>query len=602
MTRPSARRWGRRASPVLFSCGLFVATLGCATAPPPTLPSAPPQRSIIPEPPRDSRAIATEHFYRGKAFALSGDPSCARVEFEQALDEIRLHSRPGDPDDLEFAQQLWESVSLYRAVTEGRTDLEERPPAEETPDSLIAVAPAPSAEEVEKVKAEVAPDVSGFDVPVVVNDAVLKAIAFYQFRTPQAFAGALKRSGRFLPMMRKILSEQGLPQDLVFVAMIESAFKPAAHSRRGAHGFWQFIDGTGKRYGLKRTKHVDERSDPVKSTRAAAAYFRDLYEMFGDWHLAMAGYDSGEGKIIRGLQRTGARDYWELAGGSFLQRETRDYVPFVLAAALISKDPARYGFDVIPDPPLDFEVVLLDRPVDLARVAEKLQVPLEELRLLNGELRTRVTPPGPPSYALRVPAGSGDLLRASSLPPAPPVEERKVTVKKGDTLPRLAARYRINVAELAEWNDLAPNAKLRPGTTLALPPRNGQPTRVATRAPSAERRAPSKGEIRALPTPAAAVHAATDPRVAESGARSGQAVPDRVEIPAEGFETSDVPKAIPAKKKAASTYTVKKGDTLFRIATRYGVTVEAIRKKNRLGPSDPLPVGKRLAVPAASGR
>ena len=141
------------------------------------------------------------------------------------------------------------------------------------------------------------------------------------------------------------------------MAMIESAFKSNAHSRARAHGFWQFIDGTASRYGLRTTRYVDERSDPEKSTRAAARYLRDLYEMFGDWYLAMAAYDAGEGKILKGLQRLGATDYWQLAPGAFFRRETQDYVPFVIAAALISRDPASYGFDVVPDPPLRFDVV-----------------------------------------------------------------------------------------------------------------------------------------------------------------------------------------------------------------------------------------------------
>ena len=153
--------------------------------------------------------------------------------------------------------------------------------------------------------------------------------------------------------------------------MIESAFKSQAHSRAAAKVL-QFISGTGRRYGLKTNRDLDERSDPVKSTRAAAAYFRDLYELFGDWHLAMAAYNAGEGRVLRGLQRTGARSYWELRDGGALHRETKDYVPFFMASALIAKDPVRFGFDVVPDPPLEFDVVDVSRPVELARVAREL--------------------------------------------------------------------------------------------------------------------------------------------------------------------------------------------------------------------------------------
>jgi membrane-bound lytic murein transglycosylase D len=595
---------------------------GCASsAPPPPSAPAPPAPVKIEAAP-DARALATEHFYRGKAFALSGDAACARIEFDEALETFRKYSKASDLEDLNFAQQLWDSISLYRTITEGRADPEDRPPAEETPDSLIAVSPAPSPDEVERVKAELSPgEARTFDIPVVVNDDVLRAIAFYQFRTPQAFAGALKRSGRYLPMMRSILVEHGLPQDLVYVAMIESAFKPVAHSRKGAHGFWQFIEGTGKRYGLKRTRAVDERSDPVKSTHAAAAYFKDLYEMFGDWHLAMAGYDAGEGKIIKGLQRTGARDYWELASGGFLQRETRDYVPFVLAAALIAKDPARYGFDIVPDPPMEFEIVQLEKSLDLARAADKIGVSVDDLRLLNGELRTRLTPAGG-VYPLRVPPGTGEILKASlnALPAAAPVEERKVKVKKGDTLPRLAARYKVSVADLADWNDLPANARLKPGTVLTVPSRPAPSPAPAGRSSAARKGAgapPPQGQIRALPTPAAAVSdpkslGVTEVRVAQganaapAAPPASRALPSTVDIPAEGFTEDAAPEKAGASAKGSSkkgqTYTVRKGDTLYKISTRFGVTIDGLRKQNKLKPGDPLPVGRRLVIPGRPGR
>ncbi len=408
--------------------------------------SAPVERSAAPAPPSHeaaalaARTQATDLFYRGKAFALAGDGDCAHEAFGGALEAFRAGARAGDASDLEFAGQLWDSIAAYQPVVEAaaRPADPERPPAEDPRDSLVAASPTASPEEFDEAKKEVdaSPGPLLFDIPMVVNEQVLKAVAFYQFRSPLAFASALRRSGRYLDLMRGILREEGLPEDLVYVAMVESAFKHQAHSRAAAHGFWQFIDGTGRRYGLHRTRAYDERSDPVKSTRAAAAYFRDLYEMFGDWQLAMAAYDAGEGKILKSLQRTGARDFWGLAEGSTLRRETRDYVPFVLATALIAKDPARFGFDVVPDPPLVWDDVTVAKPVDLARVAEAAGTTLPELQLLNSELKTRSTPHGVRSYELRVPKGTAALVaaRLPGIPAAPEVAEKRIKVRKGDTL------------------------------------------------------------------------------------------------------------------------------------------------------------------------
>jgi membrane-bound lytic murein transglycosylase D len=580
--------------------------------------------AIPPAPvPPGARDEASELFHQGKTLALAGDADCARAAFREALETFRTKSRPGNAEDLAFAGQLWESVRLYHGVTDpGAEAALERPPAESTKDSLIAAAPAPSPEEVEAAKREVAAEQGRmtFDIPLVVNESVLRAVAFYQFRTPQAFAAALKRSGRYATLMRGLLKDQGLPQDLFYVAMIESAFKHQAHSRKAAHGYWQFIAGTGKRYGLKRTKFVDERSDPVKSTQAAGQYFRDLYEMFGDWHLAMAAYDAGEGKILKSLQRTGARDFWELAAGTALRRETRDYVPFVLAAALIAKDPARYGFDVVPDPPLAFETVSISRPVDLARVAEAVGVSLDDIRLMNGELKSRSTPHGVGAYPLRVPEGTTALLsaRLASLPPAPDITERRLVVKRGDTLPKIAAKNGVSVAELADWNDLAQTARLRKGTVLTVPvrqknaasPKGKAKPGAAQTAEKAAAQPRPQGEIRSLPTQSSAVTSASGvgPYTAAVGlSPTPRPLPDRVDIPAEGFQTEAAasPVANSGRKAGAPPavkrvrYTVKSGDTLYRIATKFGLTVGAIQRENQIDTSGSIRVGQRLTLTLA---
>ncbi|HTS00923.1 MAG TPA: LysM peptidoglycan-binding domain-containing protein, partial [Thermoanaerobaculia bacterium] len=459
-----------------------------------------------------------------------------------------------------------------------------------------------SPEEFDRAKKEVdaAPPGATFDIPVVVNEQVLRAVAFYQFRTPLAFASALRRSGRYLDLMRGILREEGLPEDLVYVAMVESAFKYQAHSRAAAHGFWQFIGGTGRRYGLHRTRAFDERSDPVKSTKAAAAYFRDLYEMFGDWNLAMAAYDAGEGKILKALQRTGARDYWSLAQGGGLRRETRDYVPFVLATALIAKEPARFGFDVVPDPPLAWDVVTITKPVDLARVADAVGATLPDLQLLNSELLTRSTPHGVRSYDLRVPRGTSDLVasRLPGIPAAPEIAEKRVTVRKGETLRKVAARAGVSVAELCDWNDIPRTAKLQKGTVLVVPSRSKGHPKAAVAATSTVPR----GEVRGVPTPEAAITRASEvspftaaPPLA-TPAPSAAALPARVDIPAEGFADARPGTAAPAR---TIRHTVKKGDTLYALAARYGTTIDAILRENGLRSPRSLRAGQTLTLTLA---
>lgn len=598
--------------------GLFPALLaaGCSTTAPALAPAAAPaaasadRRGATPDP----RQAASERFHQGKAHALAGEPACARLEFQAALDGFRTAMRPGDASDLAFAGHLWESVRLYESLPADEKD--DRVAEGAGRDGLIATDETPAtADELDVARRELAEAgaAGSFDVPIEVNDAVLNAVAYFQFRTPKAFAAALQRSGRYLPLMRSILRENGLPEDLVYIAMIESAFKSQAHSRAAAKGYWQFISGTGRRYGLKATREVDERSDPVKSTRAAASYFRDLYEMFGDWYLAMAAYNAGEGRILRGLQRTGARNYWELREGNALHRETKEYVPFFIAAALISRDPARFGFDVVPDAPLEFDVVEVPRPVDLARVARELGVDAEAIQSLNGELRGRTTPRGVAAYPLRVPKGAGELLaaRLDDIPAVPAGRDRRVAVRKGENLARFAARNKVSVAELRAANDLGPNARLKRGQVLVVPSPLPAPKAAPALAEAADApafAAPARGEVRALPTPSAAVAdaASLGHEVVAPPAPSPTPLPSKVEIPAEGFE-AEAPRPVALRSASrttahrAPTHTVRKGETLFRIANRYGVTVDDLKRANRIVRGSSLRVGQRLSVPE-SGR
>ncbi len=629
---------GRRIAALAGAVFPWLLAVGCAstnvssTGASPALPIAPSAAESAEANALALRAEAEDHFNRGKTLALSGDASCARLEFESALSVYESGYRRDNPEDVLFASQLYDSIEIYRRLADAPEE-----PAETTSEvrseGLLTKPAATSPQEVEAVRVEIAAadqDTSRFDIPVVFNDEVLRAIAYFQFRIPEGFAGALRRSGRYRALMESILAERGLPRDLVYVAMVESAFKSGAHSRKQAHGFWQFIDGTAKRFGLRKGNGLDERSDPIKSTLAAAAYFRELYEMFGDWNLAMASYITGEGRVVRAMQRTGLRDYWELCQGGHLNRDTRDYVPFIFAAAIISKNPTAYGFDVVPDPPLEYDTIEIRKRVDLARIAAVLNVPLEEIATLNSELKTRYTPARAASYPLRVPKGAGESLAAllPALPAAPDVEShRTIVVRRGDTIPSLAARYEIAAGELAERNGLRRGARLRPGMKLQIPVR--EPIARSARRGPAE--APSvaarpSGEIRALPTPASVIASPAALAALEAqGApeRTAQAVPprpvpppptapSRFEIPAEGFENPAPARAASGTSMKSSrvsrgdadadspqkrvVHTVKSGETLFRIATRYRTTVEALRRDNRLGLKELLLPGRRLTV------
>ena len=268
-------------------------------------------------------------------------------------------------------------------------------------------------EEKEAAKAEQEGKIT-YDIPITINKQVEFFIEYFQTRVSKRFGIWLARSGRYVPMMRAILKEHGLPEDLVYLAMIESGFSCKAYSRAHAVGPWQFIRGTARRYGLKVNYWVDERRDPVKSTYAAAKYLRDLYAEFNSWYLAAAGYNAGEVKIRRALARYGADDFWSISQRKrrYLKQETKQYVPKMIAAALIAKNPSKYGFDDIKyDAPLKFDQVKVYAGTSVSVAAKLIGLKTGAISELNPELRRWCTPPTDGMYTLRVPAGKGGPLK-----------------------------------------------------------------------------------------------------------------------------------------------------------------------------------------------
>ncbi len=313
--------------------------------------------------------------------------------------------------------------------------------------------------------------------PVVINAQVQRFIEHYTVNRREVVGMWLSRSQRYLGMIREVLRERGLPEELAFVAMIESGYNPLAVSRAGAKGLWQFMAGTARDYGLRVDQWVDERFDPEKSTAAAAAYLRDLYQQFGSWALAKAAYNAGEVKVIRAIKALGTTDFWTLAGSRFLKQETKEFVPAIHAATVIGRDPTRFGFEPVELPALSVETVTVPPATNLRSLAVAAGLPTDAIRELNPVLVRGVTPPGGP-YRLKVPGGSSDRI-AAALAPKPSVARRGKAgspaaavdvhvVRANETLGAIAKHYGVSVADLVRWNNLDHSGLIRPGDRLRV--------------------------------------------------------------------------------------------------------------------------------------
>ncbi|MFI5058255.1 MAG: transglycosylase SLT domain-containing protein [Candidatus Acidiferrales bacterium] len=436
---------------------------------------AKPTASLLPPVPGGKEyliARVEEKFASGEQNYKAGHLGAARRDFDDAVDWMLEsgYDPNGDPRLSELFHRVVDTVYTYELQAFRAGDGFQEAPAVPAPIDEVAEMTFPVDPRL-KERAEEAAKNFSHDLPLTVNDEVLSFVNFFQ--TPRGRAiveTGLNRAGRYREMISRVLHEEGMPQDLIYLAQAESAFQPLALSRAGARGIWQFVSYRGQEYGLRHTWWVDERQDPEKATRAAAQHLRDLYKNFGDWYLAMAAYNCGPGNVQKGIERTGYADFWELYKRNVLPRETRNYVPIIVALTLIAKDAAHYGIQADPEAAVPTDVVKPGRAIDLRLVAETIDVDVETLRGLNPSL-LRMATPNDPSFELHLPQGTAEKFSAeiADIPPDKWVSWRRHRVAAGETLTAIAKKYRVTPVAIAEANNLERGAALDPGEKLIIP-------------------------------------------------------------------------------------------------------------------------------------
>jgi membrane-bound lytic murein transglycosylase D len=521
-------------------------------------------------------ATSERHFAAGERELNLGHLDSARAEFDRAID-VLLESPYGarwDARIREHFDRLVDRINAYEVTALAQGDgFTEKKYERASIDELLGIAtfPQPVAEPATRESVEADLQQNVHDIPIPLNERVLSYVELFQGRLKEYMQEALGRGSKYLPMIQSVFRAEGLPLDLAYIPIVESAFKPNALSRAKAKGVWQFMRGTALENGLRHDWYIDERSDPEKATQAAAKYLKTLHGMFdGDWHLALASYNGGPGRVQRALNRFRANDFWALAsrGARALPRETREYVPMILAAMIVARNPAQYGIVFQPEPPVAYEKVTVPKAVDLRRVAEWAGTSIDDIQQLNPELR-RWTTPVRYEYEIKVPVGTAEMLRAR-LAEATEAELTAVkwyTVRRGESLSSIARKLKVSRVDLAEANSLSTRARVRAGQSLIIP--RAPATVLAARADRPE-----------PPTLAAS----------RTISQTGTEAPI---VRASNRAPSEAP------RPTRQTYRVRRGDTLISIARLFNTTVDQIKSWNGLRGSR-ITAGSRLTIFAPS--
>jgi len=450
------------------------------------------------------------------------------------------------------------------------------------------------------------------------HDRVRWYLDFFQGQGRERMGIWLNRMPRYEPMIRERLQREGLPGDLVYLALIESGFSNTATSRARAVGMWQFMKGTAKLYGMRVDSWVDERRDPYRATDAAARHLRELNHRFGSLYLAAAAYNAGSGRVSRGLRRLPDDDdadsvsadamFFRLYDTKLLRRETKDYVPKLIAAALIAKEPARYGFTITAAEPPTYDSIIVPTMTGLDVVARLADTTVAAIRELNPQYLRLATPPGIASV-VRVPAGRGETTVAAyaELPPNRRVTFVEHFVAKGETMGGIAQRYHVSSRLLQDANPKVRANRLRPGQRLIVPTGGAISSSVARQMADPPKPAgTSRSGWHRIRRGETLTAIADDYGVTvrelvrwnnlneRNAIRAGQRI--RVAAPPEGSSDHHASTAT-ATSTAPRTHKVQRGETLTGLARRYGVSVEALREANGIGEGETLRAGAALRIP-----
>ena len=587
----------------------------------PSLPQLPPIPSSpvasMHQPPRfdATRQIIdqAESYYRqGEQDYKQGHLDQAKKWFDRAVDSLLRSAGPMEADDRlekEF-DSLVDRINSYEmiALKEGdgfTTQKYEPAPSDET----LAVETFPPKID-EKLRADTEKELTEIphDLPIVVNDRVLNFIDYFTHGRGRAtMENALRRAGQYRPMITRILRENGLPTDLIFLAQVESGFQPLALSNKKAKGIWQFVPFRGAEYGLVQNWWVDERQDPEKSTIAAAHHLKDLYAEFDDWLLAIAAYNCGPGNVEKAVERTGYADFWQLVDRHVLPLQTVNYVPAIIAVDIIGKDPKKYGFDVDPLPPVQTERVDVSTPTDLRLIAETIDTSVENLQALNPQLLRMTTPPNEPDFKLNLPLGTREkyLTEIAAIPKDKRVLWRQHRVAEGESLALIARRYHTSVRAIEEVNGLTARSFLEEGTKIIIPA-----SPVSRRTVLVKHRV-QRGETLAS---IAARYDVTESEIRKwnrLGIRSKLNRGQRLTIRVTEVRSSERELASAAARRRPPTtasnhrakgpvrsvvHSVRKGETLYSIAANYNTTVESIKHLNGISNARQLHPGEKIRI------